>query len=95
MAVEFTLNSLADTDQTARSLLEHFKDQRIFLLTGDLGAGKTTIVQAFGRMLKVEDDVVSPTYTIINEYATTTGDPVFHADLYRLKNLQEAIETGI
>ncbi len=89
------LTSLDKIDAIAADILDSFQDYKVFLLQGDLGAGKTTLTQAFCKYLNVEDEVVSPTYTIINEYLTSSGKPVYHADLYRLNSLQEAIETGI
>lgn len=92
---EFTLESLDKIDELAKLLIANYKNHRVFTLEGDLGAGKTTLTQAFCRQLKVEDEVVSPTYTIINEYNTQDGDVIYHADLYRLNTLEEASETGI
>lgn len=95
MQKEFVLPSLDKIDTVAAEILDTFNGYKVFLLEGDLGAGKTTLTQAFCKYLKVNDDVVSPTYTIINEYLTSTNEFVYHADLYRLNSLHEAVETGI
>jgi tRNA threonylcarbamoyladenosine biosynthesis protein TsaE len=55
----------------------------VLLLTGDLGSGKTTFVQGLAQGLGIEDAVVSPTFTIINEYSSGRL-PLYHLDLYRL-----------
>jgi tRNA threonylcarbamoyladenosine biosynthesis protein TsaE len=56
---------------------------RVVALEGDLGAGKTTLARAIARGAGVEDDVTSPTFAIVHEYAARRG-PVYHLDLYRL-----------
>lgn len=55
----------------------------VILLEGNLGAGKTTLVQGIGKGLGIEETIVSPTFTIINEY-TQARLPLYHLDLYRL-----------
>jgi tRNA threonylcarbamoyladenosine biosynthesis protein TsaE len=55
----------------------------IILLEGDLGAGKTTLVQGIGEGLGITDPIVSPTFTLINEYPEGRI-PLYHLDLYRL-----------
>ncbi len=56
----------------------------IILLEGDLGAGKTTLVQGMGEGLGIKEPIVSPTFTLINEY-TEGRLPLYHLDLYRLE----------
>jgi len=56
----------------------------LLLLEGDLGSGKTTLVQGLGEGLGITDSIVSPTFTLINEY-TTGRVPLYHLDLYRLQ----------
>src|SRR5437764_5026590 len=65
----------------------------VLVLTGDLGAGKTTFVKGAARALGVTDPVVSPTFTIVRRYRGT--HPVFHVDVYRLDRMQEVIDLGI
>jgi tRNA threonylcarbamoyladenosine biosynthesis protein TsaE len=62
-------------------------------LRGDLGAGKTTLVQAICRGLGVEDEVTSPTYALVHEYRGRTGQ-VFHLDLYRLEGPHQLENLG-
>ncbi len=66
----------------------------ILLLKGNLGAGKTTFTKEFVARLGSENEVSSPTYSIVNEYDTPKGK-VFHLDLYRLKNIEEVYDIGI
>ena len=59
----------------------------VLLLTGDLGSGKTTLVQGLALGLNIEDSIVSPTFTIINEYFSGRL-PLYHLDLYRLNEAE-------
>jgi tRNA threonylcarbamoyladenosine biosynthesis protein TsaE len=59
----------------------------VLLLTGDLGSGKTTLVQGLAQGMSIEDSIVSPTFTIINEYFSGRL-PLYHLDLYRLSNAE-------
>ncbi len=68
---------------------------RIFTLAGEMGAGKTTLVGGFAKALRSVDAVASPTFPIISQYKTENDGRIFHIDLYRLKNQQEAIDIGI
>ena len=68
---------------------------RFFTLKGEMGAGKTTLVAAFGACLGVLDAVASPTFPIISQYKCENAERIFHLDLYRLKSEQEAIDIGI
>lgn len=76
--------------ETVISRLQH----NILLLKGNLGAGKTTFTQFLLKNLGSPDEVNSPTYSIVNEYNTPKGK-VYHFDLYRLKNIEEAYDIGI
>lgn len=79
--------------EVASQLLEHFADSKIYTFTGNLGAGKTTFITALCHQLGSRDDISSPTFSIINEYNCGKGK-IYHFDLYRLKNLEEAIDIG-
>ena len=64
----------------------------VISLTGDLGAGKTTLVQGAARGLGVDEPVLSPTFTLVRQYQGT--GMVYHLDVYRLDRLQEVLELG-
>ncbi len=87
--------SLEHLPNAAQDFLKKINQPSIVTLTGDLGAGKTTFVKEVCASLGVVDIVNSPTFSIVNEYQTKGGDPVFHMDLYRLKNIEEAIDIGL
>ncbi len=78
---------LTDTEATRSlgiSLGQSLPAGSVILLEGDLGAGKTTLVQGIGEGLGITDAIVSPTFTLINEY-TEGRLPLYHLDLYRLE----------
>ena len=80
--------------EAAQAFIEAMGDRRIFAFHGTMGAGKTTFIKALCQALGVEDTVTSPTFAIVNEYATTSGDTVYHFDFYRIRRLSEAYDMG-
>lgn len=86
---------LTEVDKIAKKLLKSYPNNKLFTFTGDLGAGKTTLIQAICNELGVNDQVTSPTFSIINEYNSIENGKVFHMDLYRLKDENEALDIGI
>lgn len=67
----------------------------VWLFEGEMGAGKTTLIKAVCEVLGVQSTVQSPTFSIVNEYATKSGQAVYHFDCYRLKHEAEAFDIGI
>lgn len=87
-------SGLDNLHETAKMLLEFSDECRVWLLHGEMGTGKTTLIKAICDQLGVEDNVTSPTFSIINEYQSST-EPVFHFDFYRVKSLEEALQAGV
>ena len=85
---------LNQIDEVAQQILKQLKHPTI-LFYGDLGAGKTTLIKALVKALGSDDSVSSPTFSLINEYKTHAGDTIYHLDLYRLKEENEAYDIGI
>lgn len=79
----------------AAEFLEAVGDNRLIAFYGNLGAGKTTFIKELCSRLGVEDNVCSPTFTIVNEYRAADGDSVFHFDFYRIDSLREAEDLGL
>lgn len=86
---------LADIDRAATEFLEKIKGNTLVAFYAPMGAGKTTFTTALCRALGVEDSVCSPTFTIINEYRSADGDPVYHFDFYRINKISEVLDIGI
>ena len=72
------------TQRLGKRLGQRLPAGSVVLLQGELGAGKTTLVQGLGKGLGIDDPIVSPTFTLINEY-TQGRLPLYHLDLYRLQ----------
>ncbi|MBR1644167.1 MAG: tRNA (adenosine(37)-N6)-threonylcarbamoyltransferase complex ATPase subunit type 1 TsaE [Bacteroidales bacterium] len=89
-----TFSSLDELPDVAAQLLAAFPDQRFFAFFGKMGVGKTTLIKALCAHLGVSQNVCSPTFAIVNEYAAANGDAVYHFDFYRLKSLAEAYDIG-
>lgn len=81
-------------DSAAHTFATAIQQHRIIAFQGSMGAGKTTFIAALCKVLGVDDIVTSPTFAIVNEYADATGQPVYHFDFYRIKNLREAVDIG-
>jgi tRNA threonylcarbamoyladenosine biosynthesis protein TsaE len=83
------LENLAATQALGQALGRTLPAASILLLHGDLGSGKTTLVQSIGEGLGINDGIVSPTFTLINEYDQGRL-PLYHLDLYRLEPAEVA-----
>jgi tRNA threonylcarbamoyladenosine biosynthesis protein TsaE len=81
-------------DQIAKDLIKLIPDYRIFLFSGDLGAGKTTTIKEMSRLLGVNHEMGSPSFGLVNEY-DAEGVTIYHFDLYRLKSSGEALDIGL
>jgi len=86
--------SLNELKEAADQLLRECQDIKIWLFSGELGAGKTTLIKTLGKKLGVREEMSSPSFSIINEYGTPMGEFVYHFDFYRIKNEQEAYDIG-
>jgi tRNA threonylcarbamoyladenosine biosynthesis protein TsaE len=91
--IEIQIPSLDKIADAAREFVEQIGDKRVFAFYGGMGAGKTTFIKAVCEQLGVKDAVTSPTFAIVNEYASDFG-PVYHFDFYRIKNLGEVMDLG-
>lgn len=91
--MEILVHTLDELQAAAQQILSAYTHDRIFLLKGQMGAGKTTLVNALCKALGVTEATSSPTFSIVNEYSSTSG-PIYHFDFYRLKKEEEALDLG-
>ncbi len=90
--------SLDDIKEIAIRFWKNASDTRVFAFHGEMGVGKTTFIHALCDAKGIKDSVTSPTFSIINEYnykEEGIGKKLFHLDLYRLKDEEEAVRAGI
>ena len=91
----YIIEYLDDLPEVVNEILPILQKAKITTLTGDLGAGKTTLVKEVCKQLGINDLVSSPTFSIINEYQDLNGDmKVYHMDLYRIIDEEELINIG-
>ena len=93
---QFTTHSAEETIELGRQLVQHLAPPKVVVLTGDLGAGKTTIIKGLADGFKAEsqDNVTSPTFTLVHEYRGPQAT-LYHIDLYRVDSRRQLETLGI
>lgn len=94
MPFNFQCKNLVELEDISEEILRTYKDDRIFIFRGELGAGKTTLIKAICKQLHVIDQTNSPSFAIINEYNTSGKLKLYHFDFYRIKTLEEVFDIG-
>lgn len=96
MIKEIVIRNLQDLDRAAEEFLGAIGDNRLIAFYAPMGAGKTTFTTALCKALGVREDAVSsPTFAIVNEYRSGSGEPIYHFDFYRIAKLEEALDIGL
>ncbi|MDR0792610.1 MAG: tRNA (adenosine(37)-N6)-threonylcarbamoyltransferase complex ATPase subunit type 1 TsaE [Chitinophagaceae bacterium] len=91
--MEFSIENIADAAAMCRKYLSQ---KKVWAFHAPMGAGKTTFIHTFCQnILGIKETVSSPTFSIVNEYQSPTEGIVYHIDLYRLKDEEEILQTGI
>jgi tRNA threonylcarbamoyladenosine biosynthesis protein TsaE len=97
MTHTISIKSLSELPQAAREFISLMGYRTVVAFHGEMGAGKTTFINALCHELGVETDPTnSPTFAIINEYRSdTTAELIYHFDMYRIEDLEEALDMGV
>ena len=97
MNEEIITHSAEETTQWGREFAKRLQPPILVLLTGDLGSGKTTLTKGIvaGLGAAPEDEVTSPTFTLVHVYGTAGAAKVYHADLYRVENFHDFETLGL
>ncbi|TVZ51060.1 tRNA (adenosine(37)-N6)-threonylcarbamoyltransferase complex ATPase subunit type 1 TsaE [Dokdonia sp. Hel_I_53] len=88
-----TTYTLSQIDQVAKEIITKSKSKTL-LFYGEMGAGKTTLIKSILKQLGVEASSSSPTFSIVNEHVSNTGEQIYHFDFYRIKQEEEALDIG-
>ncbi|MEE2700531.1 MAG: tRNA (adenosine(37)-N6)-threonylcarbamoyltransferase complex ATPase subunit type 1 TsaE [Bacteroidota bacterium] len=94
MEATFVVKSIKELDEIAKQLLAIFGSQKKIVFFGEMGVGKTTLIKAICKRLNVKDEVVSPTFSVVNEYHNKSGEVFYHFDFYRIKSKEEIYDLG-
>ena len=92
--MEIKITSLDNIHEVARQFIAAMGDNTVFAFYGKMGAGKTTFIKAVCECLGVTDVINSPTFAIVNEYRSESGELIYHFDFYRIKKLEEVYDMG-
>ncbi len=93
---EISIVSINELPALAKGILQFAGGRKVFAFEADMGAGKTTLIKEICRQLGSQDSFSSPTFSIVNEYAIPgTMERIYHIDLYRVKDLNEAQALGM
>lgn len=93
--MDLGLYTLKTLKTAANKLLSLSDGVTVWCFEGEMGAGKTTFIKEVCKVLGVSELVSSPTFSLVNEYRGIGNQPIYHFDLYRLNNLDEARDIGL
>ena len=93
MLLELRARTAEETREVGEAMSASLRARDAVVLTGELGAGKTTFVQGVARGLGIEDQVSSPTFTLVKEYRGILD--IAHVDVYRLERVQDVVDLGL
>ena len=91
---EFLINDIKELDEVAKYIISLFPSQNLFLLDGEMGVGKTTLIKKICNQLGI-NDACSPSFSIINNYVTKKNKEIFHVDCYRIEDENEVENIGL
>ena len=91
MTKQWITTQQSELEEVAKAIVKYIRYSSVLALVGDLGAGKTTLVQQMCKILGFTGTVQSPTYSLVNVYPLTDDQNLYHLDLYRIETEDEAL----
>ncbi len=91
---EYLIETETDLKVLAPKLIKFAQEEKVWIFKGEMGAGKTTFIRNICEVLEVQENVSSPTFSLINEYSCKNGEKVYHFDFYRINTPKEAVDIG-
>ncbi|MCF8363208.1 MAG: tRNA (adenosine(37)-N6)-threonylcarbamoyltransferase complex ATPase subunit type 1 TsaE [Prolixibacteraceae bacterium] len=88
------IDNLSALPSAAGSFIKKMNGRSVFAFYGEMGAGKTTFIKEVCQQLGVNENITSPSFALVNEYISSSGESIYHFDCYRLKGPEEAIDIG-
>ena len=92
--MEIYCQTIQELPEVSEKIISYGKEFTVWVLKGDLGAGKTTFIQEVARQMKVLDNINSPSYALINEYLSPDQATIYHFDLFRINTISEVLDLG-
>ena len=93
--MEVFSKAIDDLPALVKQIVDYAGEEKMWLFLGEMGAGKTTLIQNICRVLGVVDTTTSPTFSIVNEYRDRNDESIYHFDFYRIKDETEAMDIGV
>jgi len=93
--VVFNVKNISDLPKVASAIVELCDAHKVFIVDGEMGAGKTTLIREICKELESQDEVSSPTFGIVNTYFSDYYGEINHFDFYRIENEEEAMDSGL
>jgi len=87
--------TIKELPEVTKKILSYGKNFTVWIMKGDLGAGKTTLIKEVAKQIGVSDHISSPSYALINEYVTSSNEKIYHFDLFRINTISEVLDIGI
>ncbi len=92
--MELKINNITELDKVIKEIIPFIIKQPVVGFYGKMGAGKTTIIKEICKALNVKQTVTSPTFSLVNEYKTTSNQTIYHFDFYRINKIEELFDLG-
>jgi len=93
--ISIEITHISRLNQVAQMLVGAYSQAKVWAFTGQMGAGKTTLIQEILKVIGIKDLEGSPTYSLVNEYLDPNNRSIYHFDLYRIEDEDEALNIGI